>query len=236
MQLTKLVAAAAASAAIVHARPTGPQDVNVAELSGKADVALSNIFDVLYGGDNANGVDANQRYPSAGPNGTNSSAPAFPNWEGAIIGAGMAAQLGALIGAALGVFSSWTFVGFQKGLTDLFGFDPLAALASGTLPIPGLDAGSLGKGGKGGLPPLPPSLGSLTAPTPLPPAKAPPGLPIPAPPPKPAKGPAPPVPGLPIPPKATGLPKVTSLPSPAPLPKVTPLPMAMPMPAKGPKF
>jgi hypothetical protein len=207
MQLTKLFTAVAASVAIVNALPTASQEANTAELSAEADAYMSNIAAILYG----SVTNTNVRLVTA-PNATNSSAPAFPNWEGAIIGAGMAAQLGALIGAALGVFSSWTFVGFQKGLTDLFGFDPLAALASGTLPIPGLDAG---KGGKDGLPPFPPSLGGLTAPTPAPPA---PKGPAPTPPAKDPAAPAPKAPAATPPAKGPAAPAPPKAPA-APAPK-----------------
>jgi hypothetical protein len=57
-----------------------------------------------------------------------------PNWEGAIIGAAIAAQFGALSGALLGVYTDWTFKGFQTGLANALGFDPIAALTGSTPP------------------------------------------------------------------------------------------------------
>jgi hypothetical protein len=58
-----------------------------------------------------------------------------PNWEGAAIGGLISAQFGLLAGALLGANTAWTFDGFQKGLTNALGFDPVAALM-GTPPIP----------------------------------------------------------------------------------------------------
>jgi hypothetical protein len=60
-----------------------------------------------------------------------------PNWEGAIIGAAVAAQFGALSGALLGVYTDWTFKGFEAGLTNALGFDPIAMLTGAPPPPPG---------------------------------------------------------------------------------------------------
>lgn len=63
-----------------------------------------------------------------------------PNWEGALIGALVSSQFGALAGGLLGANTNWTFSGFQTGLSNFFGG---AAKATG-----GLLGGSL----PGGLP------------------------------------------------------------------------------------
>jgi len=104
----------------------------------------------------------------------NASAPFKPNWEGAIIGAGIAAQFGALSGALLGVYTDWTFKGFNDGLTAALGFDPSTLVPAGSF-------------GSGGLP-----LPNLGPPAP-PPAQAPPKT-----------GPAPVSPAAPAAPKAMG--------------------------------
>jgi hypothetical protein len=59
-----------------------------------------------------------------------------PNWEGAMIGAVIAAQFGALSGGLLGAYTDWSFKGFQTGLANALGFDPIAAL-TGAPPPPG---------------------------------------------------------------------------------------------------
>jgi len=75
----------------------------------------------------------------------NATAPFKPNWEGAMIGAGVASTFGALAGALLGVYTDWTFKGFNDGLTAALGFDPSTLLPPGGfgpagLPLPNTGA------------------------------------------------------------------------------------------------
>ena len=159
MQLTKLFTAVMAGTAIVSALPTNSAPANVAEVGQAAESYINGLFNLL-----AN--DPNLRLQLA-PNATKGPAAPFkPNVEGAIIGGAVVAQLGALIGALLGMFTTWSFSGFQKGLMDLASFNPGGALL-------GLGAANSPTGGS--LPPLPPGLGGLVAPNPTaPPAAKPP--------------------------------------------------------------
>lgn len=52
-----------------------------------------------------------------------------PNWEGAVIGGGLMSQVGLLTGALMGVTTTWTYKGFNDGLTGILGFDPMQALS-----------------------------------------------------------------------------------------------------------
>jgi len=111
-----------------------------------------------------------------------------PNWEGAIIGAAIAAQFGALSGALLGVYTDWTFKGFEAGLTNALGFDPIAML-TGAAPPPAAPPVTLGNGAGAPLASAPKS--PATAPAPAAPKPAAPVAPAAAPvAPKPAAPPA----------------------------------------------
>jgi hypothetical protein len=57
-----------------------------------------------------------------------------PNWEGAAIGAVVASTFGGLAGALLGSYTDWTYKGFQTGLTQAIGFDPMAVMAGQSPP------------------------------------------------------------------------------------------------------
>jgi hypothetical protein len=59
-----------------------------------------------------------------------------PNWEGAVIGGGLMSQVGLLTGALMGVTTSWTYKGFNDGLTGILGFDPMQALSGMPMGIP----------------------------------------------------------------------------------------------------
>jgi hypothetical protein len=59
-----------------------------------------------------------------------------PNWEGAVIGAGLMSQVGLLTGALMGVTTQWSYKGFNDGVTGILGFDPMQALSG--LPMGGL--------------------------------------------------------------------------------------------------
>jgi hypothetical protein len=150
MQLTKLFTVVMAGSAVVSALPTGAAPADVAQLGQAAESYVNGLVNLM-----AN--DPNLRIRLA-PNDTKPAAGKFkPNVEGAIIGGAVVAQLGALIGALLGSFTTWSFSGFQKGLTDLVGFNPAGALAA----LPGANSATGST-----LPPLPPGLGGLVAPNP----------------------------------------------------------------------
>lgn len=59
-----------------------------------------------------------------------------PNWEGAVIGGGLMSQVGLITGALMGVTTTWTYKGFNDGLTGILGFDPMQALAGMPMGLP----------------------------------------------------------------------------------------------------
>jgi len=128
-----------------------------------------------------------------------------PNWEGAIIGAGVAVPFAALSGALLGVYTDWTFKGFEAGVANALGFDPIAMLTGAPPPAaapvaPAPPKPVLGNGS--GVP-----LAAPAAPKPAaPPAAASPVAPKPA---------APPVAASPVAPKPAA-PPVAASPAPKP--------------------
>jgi len=132
-----------------------------------------------------------------------------PNFEGAIIGAVVSGTLGALAGSLMGTYTDWTFKGFEGGLTNALGFDPIVAITGA--PLPALNAQLAGFP----LPPLPGSPRPASSPKGSSPKGIPSGFPS-APAPVLGNGSGVPLPKSPVPGVAapTGAPKAPTPPMP----------------------